>query len=183
MSNVDNIIAVYHQAVAEDILDGADWYHRARQECQELADRTGVSLEVAIAVVSVISPRMRWDENIQDAEGIIRGSKWSRAFRKNADKAREFVRTGKVDLKGPKVSSFYQNILDPNDPEVVVVDTWAWRIWANETRVKTIDPRLYWRVAADYREAASRIGITPSVLQAITWEYVRRKTASPMEEK
>lgn len=175
--STENILATYAKVSPQDIVTGSTWYWRAREECRNLAEKHNLPLETVVGVVAAISPRMRWDVNIEQADRIISGKK-SWAFKSNDDKARRIVQTGDTSiLSGPKVTSFYQNILEPDHPDVVVVDTWAWRIWADKRTTKTIDKRLYWRVAADYREAARIAGITPSRLQAITWEYARRTFA------
>lgn len=174
---IADILQVYEQASPSDFA-ARHWYRHARQACQQLADETGLSLEVAVGVVAVLSPRLKWEANIREARKVIEG-KTSMALGRNVEKARRILATGRVELSGPKVTSFYRNILEPDDSQAITVDTWAARVWSGDwTWGKPVDKKTYWQIAADYREAARQVGLLPCELQAITWESVRRIVTS-----
>ena len=174
----ENIINVYNQASLEDIREGMGWYSRARAECMALSKETGVPLEVVVAIVAVLSPRTMWERNLGAARNLINGQN-GEGTGINKRKGREILAGGSIDesLKGPKVRSFYRNILDPHDPDVVTCDVWAARVaggpeaWERKFWLKE---KQYFEVANDYREAAALLGILPSELQAITWVTIRR---------
>lgn len=172
---ITEILKVYHDASEFD-RRAKDWYRQAHAECKALADETGLALESVVGVVAVISPRLKWEVNVNEARRIIRGET-SRALGKNVAKARRILAGEKPQevVSGPKVTSFYRNILNPDDTHAVTIDTWAARVWSGDWAWgKSVDARLYEKIAADYREAAAEVGLLPCELQAITWENVRR---------
>jgi hypothetical protein len=72
-----------------------------------------------------------------------------------------------------KTGNFYRTILDPEDPEAVVVDRHAHdvavgRRYGQQPRGLHNKTR-YATVAHAYREAARRLGEIPSTVQAVTW--------------
>lgn len=77
-------------------------------------------------------------------------------------------------LGGPKVRSFYGNILDPEDPEPVTIDTHAHDA-AVGMKLPYADPRglssvgRYNSFASAYRGAAKSVGIVPNEMQAAVW--------------
>lgn len=77
-------------------------------------------------------------------------------------------------LGGPKVRSFYGNILDPEDPEPVTIDTHAHDAavgmklpYAQERGLSSAG--RYNSFATAYRGAAQSVGIVPSEMQAAVW--------------
>lgn len=179
MSKVDNILSVFSQATAEEIERGKGWYPSAHAEACKLHPDP----RIACSIVSVLSPGLRWERNIDAARRVINGDsldgiglRWyanvRKALRILGGEAPETV------LGGNKVRSFYQCILFPLNPLFVCVDGHGYAVWKGE-RVSLMDTpnltdKLYHRIAYAYTAAADRVGLLPLEVQAITWCVWRR---------
>ena len=70
-TNIDNIKAVYQLATLTEQQDGITWYPQANQIAISLADRHEISEAQAIGVIAALSPRNRWERNVEDADRLI----------------------------------------------------------------------------------------------------------------
>lgn len=182
-----SILAVFFQASVAEVLEGLQWYTRASDAAQVIAENyLDGRYNAAAGIIAALSPNNRWERNVKDAEKL----------------AKVFASGG--DLDEVKVSSYGANkvkaisILSGNDPldvlgghkvrafyrciigeDAVCVDGHAYSIWLGE-RVATsstpkISDKLYNQIAEDYRIAAKQISnikgefYTPAQIQAITW--------------
>jgi hypothetical protein len=191
-TNIDNIKAIYQLATLTEQQDGIAWYPAARAIARTLADRYGIHPAEAIGVIAALSPRNRWERNVQDADALIAAyiaggpeqAQLTKActFNTNKAKAIRILTAGVLTdadvlaiLSGPKVSEFYNCIQGIDD---VCIDGHAFCIWAaNRTGLKdvpAIGVKLRRQIKADYRAAADELGLKPSELQAITWVTWRR---------
>lgn len=158
---------------------GAGWYQAARLECVALSERYGIELERVVYAVAALSPQLKWERNIAAARAVIEGAtRFAGVYTANIEKAVHILfdrDDWKRWLSGNKVNSFARNILGSVDD--VTVDTWAWRIWTGTEnlfeKIGSLD-KVYFDIAADYREAARIVGIEARQLQAITWTTIRR---------
>ena len=193
-TNVDNIKAVYQLATLTEQQDGITWYPNAYQIAVSLAERHGVTVAQAIGVIAALSPRNRWERNVEDAERLIAafnagGSEQAMltkvcTFTSNKTKAVKILSLaagyqGMTEvlaiLSGPKLREFASCIAGLPD---VCIDGHAFCIWAaNRTGladVPAIGVKLRRQIKADYQDAADELGITPSACQAVTWVAWRR---------
>ena len=196
-TNIDNIKAIYQLATLTEQQDGIAWYPAAREIAARLADRHGITETTAIGVLAALSPRNRWERNVQDADSLIAayvaggaeqaqltkvctfGANKAKAIRILAHEqdALECVRRDDVlaILSGPKLREFASCIAGLDD---VCIDGHAFCIWsANRTGladVPAIGVKLRREIKADYQAAAEELGLTPSACQAITWCAWRR---------
>ena len=191
-TNIDNIKAVYQLATLTEQQDGITWYPAANQIAISLADRHEISEAQAIGVIAALSPRNRWERNVQDADSIISAFKAGGAeqamltkvctFTANKTKAVKILTATFANLddvleilSGPKLREFASCIAGLPD---VCIDGHAFCIWAaNRTGladVPAIGVKLRREIKADYQAAADELGITPSACQAITWVTWRR---------
>ena len=193
--NQRNIEAVHQLATLKEQEDGQAWYPIARNICSQISKRYNLELVDVIGVMASLSPRNRWERNIQDCEAIISayihgGKEQAEAtkvctFTKNKAKAiaiLELTETAQCEtdildiLKGPKMQEFYQCI--KGESEEVCIDGHAYCIWAGERTgladVPSIGVKLRRAIKADYITVAKKLGITSSALQAITWVTWRR---------
>lgn len=192
-TNVDNIKAIYQLATLTEQQDGINWYPAARQIARSLADRHSIDLIEAIGVIAALSPRNRWERNVEDADRLIAafiagGPEQAMltkvcTFGANKAKAIRILTAGVINdaevraiLKGPKLQEFFSCILG-GIPDVCI-DGHAFCIWAaNRTGLKdvpAIGVKLRREIKADYQTAADELGIAPSACQAITWVTWRR---------
>jgi hypothetical protein len=178
MAMIDNILEMYDLSTQWDKSEGMGWYPYARQECFDLAKRHEVDPRRVVWSVAALSPMLKWERNIAAAGAVLRGAaKFQGVFSSNIEKAWHILwDTSDWErwLAGNKVNCFARNIWGETD--TVTIDTWAWRIWA-KSDLFAAPPnleKLYWDIAADYREAARQVGLEARQLQAITWVTIRR---------
>ncbi len=188
--NQRNILSWYRKALSLDLFDEVYWYSNRNQEAEQLAVKLGMRMSVVVGVIAVISPNVRWETNLRDAE-VLMETYWEKGeleatfckistYGTNKTKALQILGGGEISnyVKGPKVSSFYENILYPYSSGSVTVDRHAWRIWKGlETEFSDMpDLRYhnrYQQISEDYREVASQVDLLPHQLQAITWVAFR----------
>ena len=192
-TNIDNIKAIYQLATLTERQDGISWYPAADQIAIGLADRHEISEAQAIGVIAALSPRNRWERNVQDADALIAAyiaggagqAMLTKVCTFNSNKAKAvrilgLSRATGLDpvleiLSGPKLREFASCIAGLPD---VCIDGHAFCIWAaNRTGladVPAIGVKLRREIKADYKTAADELGLTPSACQAITWCAWRR---------
>jgi len=81
-------------------------------------------------------------------------------------------------LRGKKVSSFCDNILNHATSNAVTVDSHAIQCWFGRMEEGTyaVPPTFYAVIEADYQRAAAIVGCTPLQFQAIVWVAKKRIT-------
>jgi hypothetical protein len=163
-----------------------------------LHEDSGHDLPICCAVVSAISPNNVWRNNVDQARAILMavgdevdstpistydGGRKAREILRGVreprvGKSTERQRVAFTWAKAPKTAAFFVLLLDPTDPEAVVVDGHAFNITRNERApidsVPQLAGRRYTQAANAYRDAARILGTTPSAVQATTWLAWRR---------
>ena len=193
-TNIDNIKAIYQLATLTEKQDGITWYPVALDIARTIADEHDLTTAQAIGVIAALSPRNRWERNVEDAVSLIAAYQAGGAeqamltkvctFNSNKAKAVKILEIpagyqGMTEvleiLSGPKLREFASCIAGLPD---VCIDGHAFCIWAaNRTGLKdvpAIGVKLRREIKADYQTAADELGITPSACQAITWVTWRR---------
>jgi hypothetical protein len=182
--SITNIINVYDQATQADVLKGSQWYSNARLIAEHMSREYDVPIEQCVAVMSALSPRNRWENNIEDARTVLRAFKEGKGegdvkvhtFNKNKTKAFEVLRQGNPGLvtTSNKTRAFFDNIVNPYSDKVTV-DVHAYSVYNGERLSKpSISNSKYKEVSDSYKEAATQIGVKPYELQAITWVTWKR---------
>jgi hypothetical protein len=189
-----NILRVYRNATESELRAGHEWYSLAHEKAHALAGQYSITLPQAVGVIAALSPSNPWPRNVKDAEAVLRAVQTQQdeyrvtAYGPNKRKAERIARGEDplVVLGGPKVRSFYDNILNPAESEAVTVDGHAYSVWAGARHtlgrlgtVPEITPRRYEAIAADYRRAADKLKVRPHELQATTWIAWRNKFLPP----
>jgi len=178
-----------HSADVDTIREGVEWYPRAYRFARDLAYSAGISIDQASAIMAVLSPRLRWQHNLDDADRVAHGSSDNvAALGPNLVKAWNILEATDTDtingiVGGRKVRSFWRNIRYPNNSLDVTLDGWmatGFRGALEATSgLSDLSPTrcaklLYVRGSYDaisdgVRVAADRHAISPSALQAILW--------------
>lgn len=161
---------------------GRDWYPAMCRWADDLATRTGRTVEQVVAVLAITSPGAQLVTNMRWTEAILTGAATTGGRFPNAnapkiagvltdpDAAHEFV-------IGPKVGPFHRAIL--GDSRQLVLDRWAFfaalgiRSDADLHRI-TNDTRQ--AVAWAYAKLARKARMSVRDLQAIIWLQVRETT-------
>lgn len=187
---VDNIKAVYNEAEPEEKDYWGRWYHNAKEDVKELADKYGINFPVMAAVTAVLSPGNKWLGNLLAAERVVKKFKNPaleikiNSYPRNINKALQILQTGDIGLvSGPKVSVFFKSLVDPDSvAHDLVLDSHAINIWRGIKRniKQTEKPSMETRqkMVSDYKAAASELGIPVQALQAVTW-YIWKYTTNP----
>ena len=188
------ITAIYSLATITDRNQGLNWYARALDFADNLGEVYDINYTTIVGVIAALSPRNRWERNMQDAETMVKvyanGGTYDDlmnlkvcTFKTGKRKAAEIL-TGKVTnrqelldiLKGPKLQEFFNCIL--GDVDDVCIDGHAYSIWVGDritlANVPAIGKKLRDKIKSDYQKAAKEIGIKPHELQAITWVCWKR---------
>jgi hypothetical protein len=161
-----------------------------------MARRSGTDYRRVAAILASMSPGTFWERNKMETAALLMGADVEfTTYPRNVEKA-ERIRT--VDKRGDyldlvkpnpasgwKVGSFYQNIVDPDDPEPVTIDRHAIAICLGRAPNEREQSLTRWRYAcyaAAYREVAAERGLSPNAVQAITWCEYRRANGDLHQE-
>ncbi len=181
----ENLLAVFERATDGQYELGVDWYKNAANAAYIIANRYGVPVCVVADVIAALSPSVRWETNITQAEEFVRAGSARARKMPTASTYGQMKRIAwtiaktcvpLADLcKGPKVLAFAELLKNPQS-EAVVIDAWILRaalnVAPNETR-ESLSRAQYAIVAGALRRAAFRVGLRPSEFQATVWIRIR----------
>jgi hypothetical protein len=180
------------------------WYDTAHDVVGQRAQAAGIEPATFAGMVAATSPRALWQSstgryvNIEFAEKAARFAKANpgKAGREVADATdapgmlRQSlasaidIHNGKpVEqvLKGPKIRSFYNNLVDPKGSEHVTIDTHMARAMAGDHKLddkavgKYTQGKNYKWASDRVRAVAKANKIPPAQAQAAIWEQWRRE--------
>lgn len=170
---VANIITVWERATDDQLTRGRAWYRVAHGLADQMSEGNVVA---GAGVIAALSAQKSWALNTRMA---CRAFETGELYGHTADalgkaaKIMAGVDPAEVLPMTLKTGNFYRTILDPDDPDAVVIDRHAHDVAVgkrygiknrglhNKTRYATL--------AHAYREAARRLGEMPSTVQAVTW--------------
>jgi len=169
---VDNILAVYDRANADQLAKGMSWYSTAH----DLAGLVGAGdYSKGAGVIAALSVNTGWERNKDLAFAISQGKKAGH-FPKVLEKVGAIM-AGENPLavlgKGLKTLNFYMNIHQPEHTGAVTIDRHAHdvarnQVWGNRNRALTTGTR-YAILKQAYRDASALRGVRPHEMQAVTW--------------
>ena len=169
---VRNVIDAFGQASEDQVARGRVWYRTAHDLANLIADG---NVREGAGVIAALSANKSWREN----ERLARGAYNDGPAGHTGDTLRKVERmmTGEdpedVLPMSAKTGHFFRCILDPEDPDPVVIDRHAHDIAVNEVYGNNDrgleSKQRYALLAHCYREAALRLEEIPSVVQAVTW--------------
>lgn len=180
---IKNILDVWESATPEQRAEGYAWYRVANSIASMIGDgdvRRGAGL------LAALSPQTAWWLNVEMASDAADNGFASGHFRDACDKARKILHGADPETVLPmrrKTGQFFLCIVDPKHPTAVCVDRHAHdlmisRPLGNTDRGLSAHGR-YAVVAACYRRAAGRLGVTPATVQAVTWVVWRDRLNRP----
>jgi hypothetical protein len=171
-------------ATEEQWEQGMQWYSRAHTIARGLSQRYGYPVPVCSAVIAVLSPRNKWEQNVIDANHLIRehvfgvvGARYG-AFHKNVCKALSILRAYDVGapwdeyLCGLKVRAFAETITNPDvNHRMAVIDKHAINVACGRhlPQLSGLTTSQYGYISAAYSEAAEYLRLKTHETQAITW--------------
>ena len=193
-----HIVAVFQLATSQEVQLGLDWYPSARKIAIRMSKVYNISPYHAAGVISALSPRNKWEDNVRNAEALAKvyasggtvkdlTSVPCRTTHKNKQQAITILTTPKTSpdqiLTGPKRHEFYNSIIHPEENDVCI-DGHAYSVWLGEylpaSKAPNIGKRLRIRIKQDYHDACTFINeelgesYITSDIQAITWVTHKR---------
>lgn len=176
---VNNIIAVWHRATADQEQRGRSWYRTANDLAELMANGNA---RAGAGVIAALSPQTAWEYNIKIAAAAFENQQ-ARGHTRDALGKAERIMLGEDPMivlpTDSKTWNFYRCIADPDDAEAVVIDRHAHDLAVGE-RYGSQDrglsaKRRYATLALAYRIAAQRLSELPSTVQAVTWTVWREE--------
>lgn len=169
---VQNILDAFGRATDDQAQRGRAWYRVAHDLANLIADG---NVREGAGVLAALSANKSWREN----ERLARGAYTEGPSGHTGDTIRKVERImmghdpEDVLPMSAKTGHFFRCILDPEDPDPIVIDRHAHDIavgavYGNDDRGLSSKQR-YALLAHCYREAGLRLEEIPSVVQAVTW--------------
>jgi len=172
------------RANPEEIAAGKGWYPVARQWAQIVGEAAGFrgnrARDRGAMAIGVLSPRVRWAQNLDDAMAIATDAfdHEPSAFGTNIQKASVILSDFATDSEaeemvgGKKVQAFVDNIRFPLHSQAVVIDTWMCKLF--EIPGRDIELKgVYEALAKGVQVAAHAYHMRPCEAQAIAWVNTR----------
>jgi len=180
----NNLDYFFNLATDEDIKQGKEWYKLANDFCKITAMEHNTTPLIVASVVSALSPRNKWKQNLKDAKKVFQAISEGKepedikvcTFHKNKFKAFELAK-GNIYITedSPKTYNFVRNIAHL-DPTALTVD--IWHIRASLKQFKSISTAQIGKVA--YKQIkeltikkAQKLGLKGYEYQAILWLSVQ----------
>jgi hypothetical protein len=177
-SNLDNYFAL---ATDRDIDNGIAWYKQAHYICKDLANRYNTKLETVASIISALSPRNRWSQNIKDTKTVLDAIHSGLSpdqvkvctFHKNKEKAFLLAKEQtSITEKSLKTFSFVNNIAKL-DKASITIDVWHLRACFGTTIRSTPSRKAYNQIRLLTIEKAKQKGLNGYEYQAIIWNSVK----------
>ena len=185
---INNIIDTYNQSTPAEISQGYSWYETAHIFALGLSEHADITLRQSAGIIAALSPQTSWALNQVMATDLVTNGT-THGLPLSVSRATAILHSATENdpfpdpleiLGGPKVRSFYANILDPYTANAVTIDRHAHAIAIGHVpstqEAKTLDRKGYYeRCAAAYIQLADTLKMLPHELQAITWITHRRQ--------
>jgi len=175
-----NLDIIFNASTLEDQANGKKWYEQANQFCVENAKIYNTTPLIVASIVSSLSPRNKWIQNLKDAITVLEAIKEGKnaedvkvcTFHKNKFKAFALGR-GEIVITedSRKTYNFVRNIAHLDSTNVTVD---IWHIRACLLELKSIKSAAIGKLAYDQIKKltikkAEKIGIYGFEYQAIIW--------------
>ena len=177
---LNNLESHLNKASKAQIKSGLSWYKNAAKEARRIAKQTNTDFNIVCGVISAVSPGVRWETNLRDAENlIIDETARLSTYPVHRDKALTILEPWNTpeDIhsillgkrkRGKKTASFFKNIANYKTDTSVTVDRWMYRAAGLEYNIKYYD-----QIADAIALLAVTRGLLPHQVQAIIWETIR----------
>lgn len=187
--SLQNLRKMYAQADLYDRREGLRAYERYHQVMHDLSEFYLIPLDRVVAAFVSLSPNTDYVSNLRSTMSVLQGvshgwpvetittSGYIHCKRRAYDYA-----SGREDFltktRGPKITAFYHNLLNPHDQRFVTVDGHVCAAWhgkpltMKEALIRSVTE--YREIAHAIKELAFREFILPNQYQAIVW-FARKR--------
>lgn len=185
-----NLRAMYELADADDRREGLLAYGRYNEVLRGFAEHYGQPFDRTVAAFCALSPNNDYLGNLRSLASVLAGVSCGKpcdaitvsTYKHCRDRAYKYV-TGdavfETSVRGPKILSFYRNILDPTDRKYVTIDGHMKAAYVGErlTMKEAIirAHKEYDRIADATKRLARSEGLLPNQIQATIW-FARKRT-------
>jgi hypothetical protein len=181
---------MFEQADPIDLEEGMLAYDRYHLVMAKLADKFDVPIARVIAAFVSLSPNSDYYGNLRSTVSCLDGFKLGKpwpdivvsTYGHCKIRAMNYIaghRDFLTETKGPKITSFYHNVLNPNDTRWVTVDGHMSCIWSGRNatmKESLISAKVYREIRDATRALAFRNYMRPCQMQAVLW-FTRKRLA------
>ena len=172
----------FNIATDEEIKNGRKWYADANQIIKEIANQFNTTEIIAASVLSALSPRNKWEQNIKDTIKVFQAIKDGKSaeqikvctFHTNKFKAFEIAKGNKTITKDSQKTFAFVNNIAHLDNNFVTIDVWHLRACFNKT-MGSCGKLAYEQIQKLTIKKADKLGLKGYEYQAIIWESIRNK--------
>lgn len=175
-----NLDLFFNLATEKEIKQGKSWYIKANNFCLDMAQKYSCSTFLVAQVVSALSPRNKWEQNLRDAEKVLKAVKIGLqpeqikvcTFNKNKFKAFQIAKgLQQISPDSKKTYNFCKNIAYLCN-ESLTVDIWHLRACFKEFKnigSAQVGKLAYEQIKSLTIKKAKKLGLKGFELQAIIW--------------
>ena len=172
----------FNMATDEEIKNGRKWYADANQIIKDIANQFNTTEIIAASVLSALSPRNKWEQNIKDTIKVFQAIKDGKTaeqikvctFHTNKFKAFEIAKGNKTITKDSQKTFAFVNNIAHLDNNFVTIDVWHLRACFNKT-MGSCGKLAYEQIQKLTIKKADKLGLKGYEYQAIIWESIRNK--------
>jgi len=189
MNGQDNLRKMFEAADEDDLREGLMAYHRYNRLMVRLSDQYSFPLDRVVAGFVSLSPNNDYFGNLRSLISVMDGIRNDvplneitvSTYKHCRDRAFNYLVGARVFLdktKGPKITSFYHNVLSPLDNRWVTVDGHVVATWRgkNLTMKEAIirNKKEYVEIADAIKRLAFAAFLSPNQYQATIW-FARKR--------
>ena len=175
-----NLDYFFNVATKQDIKHGLNWYKDANEKAIEISKKYDIDVYKVAQVISALSPRNKWAQNIKDADKVCEaftlgiGPENIKVCTFHTNKFKSYnILNNNVTItdKSLKTFNFVNNIAYLNN-DFLTVDIWHLRACFNDKiniNSATIGRIAYEQIKRLTIKKANKLGIKGFELQAIIW--------------
>ena len=179
-----NLDYFFNLATNKEIKAGKDWYKVANQFCIDTANKYNTSPFIVASVVSALSPRNKWSQNLKDTIKVFKAIKEGKeaeqikvcTFHKNKFKAFNIAKgLQEINKDSYKTYNFVNNIAYLSNAHLTI-DIWHIRACLREFKNignAQIGKIAYNQIKGLTIKKANKLGLKGYELQAIIWLSVQ----------
>lgn len=182
----NNLDYFFNIATDENIKNGINWYKIANKEAQKIAIKYDIDIYKVSQVISALSPRNKWKQNIIDANKVCDAYKLGLhptdikvcTFHSNKFKAFNILANNvSITDKSLKTFNFVNNITYLNN-DFLTIDIWHLRACFNnliKINNASIGRIAYEQIKQLTIKKANKLGLKGYEFQAILWLSTQQK--------
>lgn len=187
---MNNFERVYLESTEIEKNMGLHWYQDQHNYLKDMSTHFDIPLNIVCGITAALSPMVSWQQNVNMTyhilkfKGVMPTNIKMPGFNVNVKKAIKIYKNNSVFpyLSGPKVTQFYQNLLNPFHEESITIDSFMISCYygtmdkgeihkySNEKHVEPLKDEI--------RTLANKYDLLPLQFQAITWIAYHREVRS-----